>query len=56
MKRLKHALRDWHPAEEVEIIDRWNESHFLEVHDAISIYGEYFVFSENENTKSYKLA
>lgn len=56
MKRLKETLKDYHPQEEVEIIDRWNDSHYIECRDAIAVYGDYFVLSEADDTKSFKLA
>lgn len=49
-------LEEYHPAEEVEIIDSFGTSHYMDAAEAIAEYGDELVEYEADDTKTWKLA
>lgn len=56
MKKLKIYLSEYHVSEEVEIIDRFGDSHYMTAGEAIAEYGDELVEREAGDTKTWWLA
>lgn len=56
MKTLEIYLEGYNMAEEVEIIDRFGESHYMTAGEAIAEYGDELVEREADDTKTWWLA
>lgn len=56
MKNLKNYLVEYHVAEEVEVVDRFNTSRYMTAGEAIAEYGDELVEREADDTKTWWLA